>query len=60
MKYLAYRDKTVKAIAREAGEEERRAIWDRARTICAGYEAYACRIKNRQIHLMIPGTEELQ
>ena len=33
---VTYRDKTVKAIAREAGEEERRAIWDRARTIYCG------------------------
>ena len=55
---LTYRDKTVKAIAREAAEEERRVIWDRARTIYPGYQAYAGRIKNRQIHIMILGTGE--
>jgi deazaflavin-dependent oxidoreductase (nitroreductase family) len=55
---VTYRDKTVKAIAREAGEEESRAIWDRARTIYAGYEAYASRIKSRQIHIMVLGTGE--
>jgi len=53
---VTYRDKTVKAIAREADEEEQRAIWDRARAIYAGYEAYASRIKNRPIHIMILGT----
>ena len=57
---VTYRDKTVKAIAREAGPEERRAIWDRAKTIYLGYEAYAGRIKNRQIHIMILGAEEPQ
>jgi len=57
---VMYRDKTVKATAREAGEEERQAIWDRARAIYAGYDAYASRIKNRQIHIMILGTGEPQ
>jgi deazaflavin-dependent oxidoreductase (nitroreductase family) len=57
---VAYRDKTVRAIAREAGGEEKQAIWDRARTIYVGYEAYAGRIKHRQVHIMILGTEELQ
>jgi hypothetical protein len=41
------------AIAREAGDDERQAIWDRARTLYAGYAAYASRIKNRGIHIMI-------
>jgi deazaflavin-dependent oxidoreductase (nitroreductase family) len=50
---VTYRDKTVKAIAREAGEDERQAIWDRARKIYVGYEAYARRIKGRQIHIMV-------
>jgi deazaflavin-dependent oxidoreductase (nitroreductase family) len=55
---LTYRDKTVKAIAREADENERQAVWDRARTIYGGYEAYARRITNRQIHIMILGPDE--
>jgi deazaflavin-dependent oxidoreductase (nitroreductase family) len=57
---VTYRGKTVRAIAREASAEEGQAIWDRARTIYAGYEAYAGRIKNRQIHIMVLGTRELQ
>jgi deazaflavin-dependent oxidoreductase (nitroreductase family) len=57
---VTYRNKTIKAIAREAGDEERTAIWDQARTIYMGYEAYASRIKNRQIHIMILSTEESQ
>lgn len=57
---VTYRDKTVKAIAREAGEEESQAIWDRARTIYAGYEAYASRIKSRPIHIMVLSTGRLQ
>jgi deazaflavin-dependent oxidoreductase (nitroreductase family) len=57
---VTYRNKTIKAIAREAGDEERKAIWDRARTIYVGYEAYASRIKNRQIHVMVLSTEESQ
>jgi deazaflavin-dependent oxidoreductase (nitroreductase family) len=57
---VTYRNKTINAIAREAGDEERTAIWDRARTIYAGYEAYASRIKDRQIHIMVLSTEEHQ
>jgi deazaflavin-dependent oxidoreductase (nitroreductase family) len=57
---VTYRNKTINAIAREAGDEERTAIWDRARTIYAGYEAYASRIKDRQIHIMVLSTEEPQ
>jgi deazaflavin-dependent oxidoreductase (nitroreductase family) len=55
---VTYQDKTVKAIAREAGSQERQAIWDRARTIYAGYEAYASRIKNREIHIMVLSAAE--
>jgi deazaflavin-dependent oxidoreductase (nitroreductase family) len=54
---VTYRNKTVSAIAREAGDDERQAIWGRARTIYAGYEAYASRIKNREIHIMILSAE---
>jgi deazaflavin-dependent oxidoreductase (nitroreductase family) len=50
---VTYQDKTVKAIAREASAEERQAIWDRARTIYAGIDAYQRRIKSRAIHVMI-------
>lgn len=57
---VTYQNKTIKAIAREAGNQERQAIWERARTIYAGYEAYASRIKNREIHIMILGTGESQ
>lgn len=57
---VTYRDKTVKAVAREADEDEWQAIWDRARTIYVGYEAYASRIRSRQIHIMILGAEETQ
>jgi len=57
---VTYQNKTIRAVAREAGNEERQAIWDRARTIYLGYEAYARRIKNREIHIMILGTGEPQ
>jgi deazaflavin-dependent oxidoreductase (nitroreductase family) len=57
---VTYRNKTIKAVAREAGDEEGRAIWERARTIYVGYEAYATRIRNRRIHIMILSTGELQ
>jgi len=57
---VTYRNKTIKAIAREAGGEERTVIWDKARTIYVGYEAYARRVKNRQIHIMILSAEELR
>jgi deazaflavin-dependent oxidoreductase (nitroreductase family) len=50
---VTYRNKTVKALAREADDGERRAIWDRARLAYVGYDAYASRIKNREIHVMI-------
>jgi len=55
---VTYRDKTVKAIAREADDDEAQVIWDRARTIYAGYEAYASRLKNRRIHIMILSARE--
>ena len=55
---VTYRDKTIKAVAREADQDEGQAIWDRARAIYVGYEAYASRIKSRQIHIMVLGTEE--
>lgn len=54
---VTYRGKTVRAVAREAGDEERQAIWDQGRMIYVGYQAYANRIKNRQIHIMILTSE---
>lgn len=50
---VSYRGRSVTAAAREAGEEERHDIWERARKIYAGYEVYARRIQDRQIHIMI-------
>ena len=50
---VAYRGKSVTATAREAGGEEWQDIWERAREIYAGYEIYARRIQDRQIHIMI-------
>jgi hypothetical protein len=35
-------------------------LWDHARTIYAGYEAYASRIKSREIHIMILSAERPQ
>jgi deazaflavin-dependent oxidoreductase (nitroreductase family) len=57
---VTYRNKTVKAVAREAGDAEKQAIWDRARPVYVGYDAYANRIKNREIHVMILTAPELQ
>jgi len=54
---VTYRNKTIRAIAREASDDERQPIWDRATTIYAGYEAYASRIKNREIRIMILSAE---
>jgi deazaflavin-dependent oxidoreductase (nitroreductase family) len=53
---VAYRNKTVTAAAREAESEEREAIWERARQLYGGYEAYARRIRDRQIHIMVLST----
>ena len=50
---VTYRDRTVRAVAHEAGDEEREAIWDQARSIYAGYEAYARRITDRKIRIMV-------
>lgn len=50
---VAYRDKSVSATAREADEEEWQAIWDQARKIYSGYDAYARRITDRKIRIMI-------
>jgi deazaflavin-dependent oxidoreductase (nitroreductase family) len=53
---VSYRNRTIVAVAREADEEERKAIWDRGRKLYVGYDAYASRIKSRDIHVMILST----
>jgi deazaflavin-dependent oxidoreductase (nitroreductase family) len=53
---VVYRNKSVAALAREAEGREWQDIWARARTIYAGYEVYARRIKDRNIHIMILST----
>jgi len=50
---VTYRNRTVPATAREAGAGERRAILGQARKIYAGYEAYARRIGDREIPVMV-------
>jgi deazaflavin-dependent oxidoreductase (nitroreductase family) len=50
---VSFRQAHVSAVAREADADEGQAIWARARTIYAGYEAYAQRIKDREIHIMV-------
>ena len=44
---------TVTATAREANDDEWQPIWDGARRIYAGYDAYAARITGRKIHIML-------
>jgi deazaflavin-dependent oxidoreductase (nitroreductase family) len=50
---VEYRNSTVRVIAREAEDQEWQAIWDRARQVYAGYEAYGRRITGRRIHIMV-------
>ena len=50
---VTYRNRSVTATAREADAEERQAILGQARKIYGGYEAYARRITDRQIPIMI-------
>jgi deazaflavin-dependent oxidoreductase (nitroreductase family) len=50
---VAFRDRSFSATAREADEDEWQQIWAQARNIYAGYEAYASRITNRKIRIMI-------
>lgn len=53
---VGYRDRTVSAFAREAADDEWQLIWDKARKIYAGYEAYARRIGDRKIRIMVLST----
>ncbi len=50
---VAFRDKSVQAVAREADPAEWQLIWDKARAIYPGYEAYARRIQDRKIRIMV-------
>ena len=54
---VIYQDKSTPAVAREVHGEQRQAIWQRARQIYGGYDAYARRIKDRQIHIMLLSTQ---
>ena len=46
-------NRTVSVVAREAEGSEWQAAWDGARQLYAGYEAYARRITDRQVHIMV-------
>jgi deazaflavin-dependent oxidoreductase (nitroreductase family) len=50
---VTYRNRTVSATAREAGGGERQAILGQARKIYPEYQAYAQRITDREIPIMI-------
>ncbi len=50
---VVYRGSIAKARAREVDGAEREAIWETARGIYSGYEAYARRITNRPIHIAV-------
>ena len=45
--------RTVAVLAREAEGSEWQEAWDRARQMYSGYEAYARRITDRKIHIMV-------
>ncbi len=50
---VAYRGRSVQARARAATAEEADEIWRAGRSIYAGYEVYARRIKDRPIHIAV-------
>ncbi len=50
---VGYRGRTVPVVAREAEGDEREAAWARGCQIYAGYQAYAQRIDDRPIHVML-------
>jgi deazaflavin-dependent oxidoreductase (nitroreductase family) len=50
---VVYRDRRVNASAREALDDERDAIWARARQIYSGYDAYARRIRGRTVPILV-------
>jgi deazaflavin-dependent oxidoreductase (nitroreductase family) len=53
MAEIVYRDSRVKVVAGEAEGDELGAIWDRGRDFYSGYDAYAKRIHDRPIHIMV-------
>jgi deazaflavin-dependent oxidoreductase (nitroreductase family) len=54
---VIYQGRSTAAVAREVHGEEWQAIWERARQIYGGYDAYARRIKDRQIPIMLLSTQ---
>lgn len=50
---VTYRDERAAVTAREAEGDEWQAIWDRACRVYSGYAAYATRIHDRPIHIMV-------
>jgi deazaflavin-dependent oxidoreductase (nitroreductase family) len=50
---VGYRGRTVPVVAREAGGDERDAVWARGCQIYADYQAYARRLDHRPIHVMV-------
>jgi deazaflavin-dependent oxidoreductase (nitroreductase family) len=50
---VGYRGRTVPVVAREAKGDEREAVWARGCQMYAGYQAYARRIDNRPIHVVV-------
>lgn len=57
---IVYKGRPFEVLAREAEGQERDEIWSRGRQIYAGYEAYARRIHDRPIHIMVlePAPQE--
>ena len=55
---VSYRGRSVAVAGREASGGEWQDIWERARKIYAGYEVYARRIQDRQIHIIILSTPD--
>jgi deazaflavin-dependent oxidoreductase (nitroreductase family) len=53
---VSYRNKSVTATAREADGQQWQDIWAEARKIYGGYEAYARRITDRKIRIMVLGV----
>jgi deazaflavin-dependent oxidoreductase (nitroreductase family) len=50
---VVYNDVNAPVVAREAEGAEWQEAWDRARSIYSGYEAYARRITDRRVHVMV-------
>jgi deazaflavin-dependent oxidoreductase (nitroreductase family) len=50
---VGYRGRTVPVVAREAKGDEREAVWAHGCQMYAGYQAYARRIDNRPIHVVV-------